>query len=235
VPTTSSDAAAPRSVHDRHFLSAGAADGIITVAVLTDDPLAASGAQSYLSPADGIRLATEGQASAADVVMVITAVVTDQLLDRMRRVREASTVPHQCMLLICAHLTERRMALAFRYGVVSMVPRETATRESIVSAVLASGRGSAELSGPATRWIVDTSREFQEIAQAAHGITPGGLTTREADVVRLIAEGLSTNEIAGRMNYAERTIKNIIREMLDRHKLRNRAHAVAYAHRTGAI
>lgn len=55
------------------------------------------------------------------------------------------------------------------------------------------------------------------------------------EVVRLLAEGLPTSEIAVQLNYAERTIKNIIRDMPDRHDLRNRAHAVAYAHRTGAI
>jgi hypothetical protein len=104
-------------------------------AVLSDDPLAAESVQGHLRSAPGIRLAPQGQARVADVVLVITTVLTEQLLDRVKQVREASIAPHQCMALICAPPTERLLALAFRYGVVSLVPREMATRESIVSAV----------------------------------------------------------------------------------------------------
>jgi DNA-binding NarL/FixJ family response regulator len=67
------------------------------------------------------------------------------------------------------------------------------------------------------------------------GVTPAGLEAREADVLRLLAEGLGTPEIAARLNYSERTVKNIIHGVLTRWSLRNRAHAVAFALRNGAI
>jgi DNA-binding NarL/FixJ family response regulator len=208
---------------------------VVTAAILTDDVLAGDAVQGYLRTATGIRLAAQDQMEAADVIVVITATLTEQLLDRMKQAQQATVATRQCMVLISHPPTERFLALAFRYGVVSIVPRGAATRGSIVAAVLASANGSAVLPGPAARWLADASRDFQEIAQAAHGISSGGLTAREVDVVRLVALGLPTNEIAARLNYAERTIKNIIRDMLDRHQLHNRAHAVAYAYRTGAI
>jgi len=235
MPLTSSNAPAPQSVPNGHYLPAQAANDTITAAVLTDDLLAAEGVQSYLRSAADIRLVPRRQARTADVVVVVTNELSEQLLDRMKQIHEASVVAHQCMALICAQPTERLMTLAFRCGVVSMIPRETATCESIVAAVLASGHGSAVLSGPAIRRLEDTSREFYDIVYSEHSVAAGGLTAREVAVVRLLAEGLPTNEIAAQLNYAERTIKNIIRDVLDRHKLRNRAHAVAYAHRTGAI
>jgi DNA-binding NarL/FixJ family response regulator len=70
---------------------------------------------------------------------------------------------------------------------------------------------------------------------SAHGITAGGLTTREVDVLKLLADGMSTVEIAQQLNYAERTIKNVIADMLSRLNLRNRTQAVSYAYRVGAI
>jgi DNA-binding NarL/FixJ family response regulator len=61
------------------------------------------------------------------------------------------------------------------------------------------------------------------------------LTQRELTVLRLLADGYSTREIARRLSYSERTIKNSIHDMVTRFKLRNRAHAVAFAVRQGLI
>jgi DNA-binding NarL/FixJ family response regulator len=85
------------------------------------------------------------------------------------------------------------------------------------------------------RWLIDQNRNFADVVRSAHGITTGGLTLRETDVLRLLAEGKSTVEIANQLNYAERTIKNVIRELLERHNFKNRTQAVAYAIRAGAI
>lgn len=65
--------------------------------------------------------------------------------------------------------------------------------------------------------------------------TLAGLAPREIDVIRLIAEGLDTAEVAGKLSYSERTVKNVLHGMTTRLHLRNRAHAVAYALREGHI
>jgi DNA-binding CsgD family transcriptional regulator len=54
-------------------------------------------------------------------------------------------------------------------------------------------------------------------------------------VLRLVADGLDTSEIAERLSYSERTIKNIIHDVTTRFHLRNRSHAVAFAVRQGLI
>jgi DNA-binding NarL/FixJ family response regulator len=58
---------------------------------------------------------------------------------------------------------------------------------------------------------------------------------RELDVLTLVAEGLSTREIAKKLCYSERTIKNILQDVTMRLSLRNRTHAVAFAIRAGWI
>ncbi len=60
-------------------------------------------------------------------------------------------------------------------------------------------------------------------------------TERELDVLRLLAEGLETDEIAVKLAYSERTVKNVIHGINHRYGLRNRSHAVAFALRTGVI
>ena len=51
----------------------------------------------------------------------------------------------------------------------------------------------------------------------------------------MVAEGCNTAEIAGKLCYSERTIKNVIQDVITRFQLRNRSHAVAYALRQGLI
>jgi DNA-binding NarL/FixJ family response regulator len=61
------------------------------------------------------------------------------------------------------------------------------------------------------------------------------LTGRETAVLRLIAEGLGTAEVAEQLCYSTRTVKSVIHEVTRRLHLRNRTHAVAYAIRLRLI
>ncbi len=54
-------------------------------------------------------------------------------------------------------------------------------------------------------------------------------------MLRLMADGMDTAEIAQKLCYSERTVKNVIYGVTSRLNLRNRPHAVAYAMRAGAI
>ncbi len=70
---------------------------------------------------------------------------------------------------------------------------------------------------------------------APRGLTASGLEVRDVAVLALLAEGLSTDEIAEQIAYSERMVKNIIAGLLRRWKLRNRTQAVAFAMRSGII
>ena len=63
----------------------------------------------------------------------------------------------------------------------------------------------------------------------------GGLSPRERDVLRLLADGHDTREIASDLCYSERTVKNVVHDVLMKLNCRTRAHAVALATREGVI
>lgn len=80
------------------------------------------------------------------------------------------------------------------------------------------------------------------LAQIAGGRSPGrrgrapdALSGRELDVLRLLSKGESTREIARTLSYSEKTVKNIVHDLLVRMSCRNRAQAVALATRRGLI
>ena len=63
----------------------------------------------------------------------------------------------------------------------------------------------------------------------------GDLTDRELGVLRLLSKGETTNQIAADLCYSEKTVKNIVHDVLVRMNCRNRAQAVALATRRGLI
>jgi DNA-binding NarL/FixJ family response regulator len=72
------------------------------------------------------------------------------------------------------------------------------------------------------------------VARASQGGS-GALSPRERDVLRLLADGLDTREIAVDLCYSERTVKNVVHDVLMKMHCRTRAHAVALATREGVI
>lgn len=64
-------------------------------------------------------------------------------------------------------------------------------------------------------------------------LTPGALTPREEDILRQVAGGHSNREIATRLCIAEGTVKNHLRHILAKLRLRNRTALAAYATRAG--
>jgi len=104
-----------------------------------------------------------------------------------------------------------------------------------VQAVLAASRGDGDLPADLIGRLISQVGTLHRGAAGHPGAPSLGLAPREVDVLRLVADGLDTGEIAGKLSYSERTVKNVMHGLTTRLHLRNRAHAVAYALREGYI
>lgn len=106
--------------------------------------------------------------------------------------------------------------------------------EDLIAAVLAVAAGDSLLSPSVTRRVIDqlASRPTAEpIGQA----NLNRLTSREREVLGLIAEGLTNREIASRLVVEESTVRTHVKRVLMKLDLRDRVHAVIYAYESGLM
>lgn len=107
--------------------------------------------------------------------------------------------------------------------------------EDAVRMIRAAQRGDGTLPSDLLGRLLTQVGKLQRQVLVPRGLSFSGLSKREIAVLRLVAEGLDTGEIAQRLAYSERTIKNVIHDVTTRLQLRNRSQAVAYAVREGLI
>jgi DNA-binding NarL/FixJ family response regulator len=207
----------------------------VTVVVLANDPLLRQGAVAYLGTCPGITPLAADSLGRADVVLVMAGRVTEETLSLMQHAAGQAPGREVPFVLVCEGLRESQLLRALSWGMVSVLLREDTDYDRVVRALLNARDGRAELPQDAHCWLQSRIRSIQRDVLEPRGLTSAGLLTREVDVLRLLAEGMDTAEIAERLGYSERTVRNIIHGALTRMKLNNRAHAVAYALRCGVM
>jgi DNA-binding NarL/FixJ family response regulator len=120
-------------------------------------------------------------------------------------------------------------------GVRAIVRRREAAADRLVHAIKVADRGAGDPPPDLLGGILAPAGRSLRAGAASGEVALTGLSQREIDVVRLVAEGLETREIAAKLSYSERTIKNVLQGMMLRLGLRNRPHVVAYASREGYL
>jgi DNA-binding NarL/FixJ family response regulator len=204
----------------------------VRVVVHSTDPMTYVGLTSYLKSRPEVQVVDKQDAGQADVAVFSTERLTSEAMNRLRQMSADRTVP---TVLMASALTEAPLLAVVECGVVAILPRAAVTGDQLVDSVLAAASGNGVMPRDILGKLLKRVEMLQREVLAPNGLNVAGLEPREVDVLRLIAEGWGTDEIAKELQYSERTVKNVIYNVTNRLKLRNRAHAVAYALRAGVI
>jgi DNA-binding NarL/FixJ family response regulator len=178
--------------------------------------------------ADGLETVEKALVTRPDVVITDLSMPRLGGLEVVRRLRE--TLPDTKVLVLTMHKEDEYVLQAVRAGASGYLVKDSAASE-LLAAVrsLHAGRG---YFGPQAAM---TLAEQLQHPERALDDPYGRLTTREREVFHLLAEGLTTKEIARRLDISVKTAENHRGRVLDKLGTRNTAELVRYALRKGLL
>ena len=204
----------------------------IPVFVYAHDPVTQAGIAAGLRGRPEIRVVGGVDVDDASVA-VIAADDVDEETVRVVRAVQRNGCPR--VVLVVTRPDEAGLLAAVEAGVSGMLRRSEATPESLDAAIHSAHAGDGMLPPDLLGRLLSAVGRLQQQVLDPRGLTLAVLNKREVEVLRLVADGFDTAEIASSLSYSERTIKNITHDVTMRLNLRNRTHAVAYALRQGLI
>jgi DNA-binding NarL/FixJ family response regulator len=212
------------------------------VFVYAADPLSAAGAKAQLMNEPTIELVGPMDLDRARVALVVAEAV-DEAAAKVVRAIQRDGVPH--VVVVAARFDEAGVVQAVAAGVTSFLRRTEATSARLSDVIRQADRSGCQL--PAGLLQRAASVDFRltdntpviEVDVTGRDLmaAPGGngLSRREAEVLRLVADGYDTSDVADQLGYSESTIKGVLAKIMTRLEARNRCHAVAIALRDGLL
>jgi DNA-binding NarL/FixJ family response regulator len=215
--------------------------GGVRVLLADDQRLVRESLATMLGLLDGIELA--GTASNGEEALELAAalrpdvVLMDLRMPRLdgieatRRLRERD--PGARVIALTTFADDESVLGALRAGARGYLTKD-AGAEDIRSAIFAVAEGEAILDPAVQRHVVGALAAEPEAEPPRDGPDlPDGLTPREAEILGLIAEGMTNAEIAERLVVSPTTVKSHINHLFAKAGLRDRVQAVTYAYRKG--
>ena len=223
-------------------------DTVVRVLVADDQKVVREGIVMLLGLLPGIEVvgaAGDGEEAVAlaaahlpDVVLMDLRMPRCDGVEATRRIRAAQ--PSTEVVVLTTYADDDSLFPALQAGARGYLTKD-AGAEEIARAITDVRAGAAGLSPRIQRRLLErfaapSAAAVDPVPAPAPGVPsalPDGLTAREAEVLGLIADGLSNTEIAARLFVSMATVKTHINNLFAKTGVRDRAQAVGYAYRHG--
>lgn len=209
------------------------------VALVDDHGLVRAGLKALVQDQPGYEVVAEG-GDGSEVEAILEEVKPDILLldismkqmsglDVLRRLR--TRFPEVQILMLSMHATSDYVLEALRLGARGYLLKDAAAQE-LELALRALSRDESYLSPGIAQAVIQSAVVDGRSRETA---TPSALTPRQTEILRLIARGCSTRDIANGLGLSVKTIDTHRSQIMDRLDLRDVPSLVLYAVRTGLI
>lgn len=202
------------------------------VLIIDDHPLFRKGARLLLEPETGFQVVGEassgaegiGLAATLDPDLILLDLNMAQMdgLETLQRLREAH--PHTLVVMLTVSDHEQDLVAALRAGASGYLLKDTEPEELLGQLRQVLG-GHLVLSEGLTEQLMRAVRGEQQPTP----LEQAGLTERESEILRGIAEGLSNKHIARQLDITEGTVKVHVKHLLRKLNLRSRVEAAVWA------
>jgi len=170
---------------------------------------------------EGIEIATQ---VAPDVVLLDIRMPKRSGLEACQAIKQA--VPTSKLIMLTVSDEEADLYEAVKSGASGYLLKDSSIEE-VAQAVRVVADGQSLISPSMAVKLID---EFKQMSRPEREHVPGlRLTDRELEVLRLVAKGLNNREIAKQLFISENTVKNHVRNILEKLQLHSRMEAVMYA------
>lgn len=209
-------------------------NGPIRVLIVDDHTMLRKGLTTVLTAADGIEVVGEAANGAAAVQRCADSCPHVVLLDMVLPDMDGATTtevicrryPGIRILILSSFPEETLVQRALRAGAVGYLLKDVSADE-LIEAVHLAAVGKGTLSPAAQQALI---REAQRFPALGHDLTP-----RELEVLALLVEGLSNNQIAEKLTVESSTIKTHVSKILAKLDAVSRSEAAAIAVRNGLV
>jgi DNA-binding NarL/FixJ family response regulator len=215
----------------------------VRVAIADDQWLVRDGFRVQLGLAGDMALAGEastGEQAVAlarrehpDVMLMDVRMPVLDGIEATRRITADPRTPGVRVLVLTTFDVDEYVFAALRAGASGFLLKDV-TPEELLTAIRVVAAGEALLAPAATRHLVDAFVSRPSLGRPDARLV-GELTGREREVLRLVAQGLSNAEIAGRLVVSPATAKTHVSRILTKLGLRDRAQLVIAAYESGLI
>ncbi len=175
---------------------------------------------------DGSRAVEMARELMPDVILMDISMPGIDGLEATRRIK--AEMPYVRIVILTVSESDNSLFEAIKSGAQGYLLKNVQP-EALLSTVSAVFRGEASISGAmAARLLQDLARESRP-ASPPPAPPVARLTQREQEVLRLVAQGKSNKEIASALDIAENTVKNHLKNILEKLHLENRVQAATFA------
>jgi DNA-binding NarL/FixJ family response regulator len=181
---------------------------------------------------DGVEAVRLVERQRPDVLLVDLRMPRCDGVEATRRVRAEH--PDTEVVVLTTYADDESVLAALQAGARGFLTKD-ADAAAIARALRAAAAGQSTVDGDVQRRLIEAAARGRPSRPGPAAELAPGLTTREIEVLRLIAAGLSNTEIARRLVVSEATVKTHVNHVYAKAGLRDRAQAVAYAYRTGLV
>lgn len=173
---------------------------------------------------DGLRGVELAAATVPDVVLLDVRMPKQSGIDSCVLIKEA--VPSAKIIMLTVSDEEADLYEAVKNGASGYLLKDSSIEE-VAQGVRVVADGQSLISPSMAAKLIS---EFKTMSAPERNQGPAlKLTERELEVLRLVAKGLSNREVAQRLAISENTVKNHVRNMLEKLQLHSRMEAVMYA------